>query len=106
MDAQQFPNGYPASQDCLTGRRAENRETRILQSDFTESVHGVMLGGDGRRYRPHAPQAHQRKDIIMMNGKKFMAAVMRGFEASGMNALAQAGYSEATTKAFEAIENR
>ena len=65
-----------------------------------------MLGGDGRRYRPHAPQAHQRKDIIMMSKKKFMAAVMRGFEASGMNALAQAGYSEATTQAFEAIENR
>lgn len=42
----------------------------------------------------------------MMSKKKFMAAVMRGFEVSGMNTLAQAGYSEATTKAFEAIENR
>lgn len=42
----------------------------------------------------------------MMSKKKFTAAVMRGFEVSGMNALAQAGYSEATTKAFEAIENR
>lgn len=42
----------------------------------------------------------------MMSKKKFMAAMMRGFEASGMDALAQAGYSEATTKAFEAIEKR
>ena len=34
----------------------------------------------------------------MMSKKKFMAAVMRGFEVSGMNALAQAGYSEATPR--------
>lgn len=40
----------------------------------------------------------------MLNGKKIMAAVLRGLEVSGTNALAQAGYSESTLKAFEAIE--
>ncbi|WP_269082770.1 hypothetical protein [Bifidobacterium aesculapii] len=42
----------------------------------------------------------------MLNGKKIMAAVLRGLEVSGTSALAQAGYSESTLKAFEAIEQR
>lgn len=86
----------------------DRRNTKHVfhKAPLQKSAYEVMLGSDGRRYRPHAPQARRRKDIIMMSKKKFMAAVMRGFEVSGMNALAQAGYSEATTKAFEAIENR
>lgn len=60
--------------------------------------------GDAARHRRKAH--HQRKEPIMLNGKKIMAAVLRGLEVSGTNALAQAGYSESTLKAFEAIEQR
>ncbi|MFT9277686.1 MULTISPECIES: hypothetical protein [Bifidobacterium] len=42
----------------------------------------------------------------MMNKKSFMAAVMRGFEVSGMSALSQAGYSESVVNAIETIETR
>lgn len=42
----------------------------------------------------------------MINGRKFMAAVLRGLEVSGMDALAQAGYSESTLNAIESIEKR
>ncbi|WP_263390571.1 hypothetical protein [Bifidobacterium rousetti] len=42
----------------------------------------------------------------MLNRKKIMAAVLRGLEVSGVNALARAGYSESTLNALEAIEKR
>lgn len=50
--------------------------------------------------------ARTTKGIIMINGRKFMAAVLRGLEVSGMDALAQAGYSESTLNAIESIEKR
>ena len=61
---------------------------------------------DGNAVRTRRKAHHHGKEPIMLNGKKIMAAVLRGLEVSGANALAQAGYSESTLKAFEAIEQR
>ncbi|MGR4801211.1 hypothetical protein RG276_01775 [Bifidobacterium adolescentis] len=43
----------------------------------------------------------------MLNKKSIIAAIRRGFECSGANALASAGYSESVVEAYEKIiENR
>ena len=59
------------------------------------------------RERPNQTVRNEPKGIDMLNKKSIIAAIRRGFECSGANALASAGYSESVVEAYEKItDNR